>query len=118
MSRQGCVQHFQVDRPKSAFADNLGDDLVYTVGYGDRKFEDFGSLLKRHGVSAVVDIRRFPTSKYPGFKREELEQNLHQHGLKYLFMGEYLGSKLVRMQNRELAFGLIAYNAHRLINIT
>jgi len=32
-------------------------------------------------------------------------------------MGEYLASRLVRMQNRELVFRLIAYNAHRLTNI-
>lgn len=33
-------------------------------------------------------------------------------------MNEDLSSRLVRTQNRELAFRLIAYNAHRLANIT
>lgn len=33
-------------------------------------------------------------------------------------MTEHLSSRLVRTQNRELAFRLIAYNAHRLANIT
>jgi hypothetical protein len=33
-------------------------------------------------------------------------------------MGEHLSSRLVRTQNRELALRLVAYNAHRLINIT
>ena len=33
-------------------------------------------------------------------------------------MGEHLSSILVRTQNRELALRLVAYNAHRLINIT
>ena len=33
-------------------------------------------------------------------------------------MREHLSSRLVRMQNRELALRLIAYNAHRLANIT
>lgn len=33
-------------------------------------------------------------------------------------MGEQISSKLVRMQNRELAFRLIAHNAHRIVNIT
>jgi len=33
-------------------------------------------------------------------------------------MSEHLSSRLVRAQNRELALRLIAYNAHRLTNIT
>ncbi|MGQ9640644.1 MAG: transposase [Candidatus Bathycorpusculaceae bacterium] len=33
-------------------------------------------------------------------------------------MTEHLASRLVRTQNRELAFRLIAYNIHRLINKT
>ena len=33
-------------------------------------------------------------------------------------MSEHPGSRLVRMQSRELALRLIAYNAHRLMNIT
>jgi len=33
-------------------------------------------------------------------------------------MGEHLSSRLVRTQDRELALRLIAYSAHRVINIT
>jgi hypothetical protein len=37
--------------------------------------------------------------------------------IKRLF-GEYVTSRLVRTQNRELSFRCIAYNTHRLTNLT
>ena len=38
--------------------------------------------------------------------------------IKRLLFGEYITSRLVRTQNRELSFRCIAYNAHRLTNLT
>jgi uncharacterized protein (DUF488 family) len=64
---------------------------IYTIGYGGRRLEDFVSLLKQFGIKQVVDVRAFPTSKYEGFKREELEKFLPQHGISYLWMEELGG---------------------------
>ena len=73
--------------------------LVYTVGYGNRKFEDFISLLKKYGINMVVDVRRFPKSKYPeyvnvfmgdtlgGFRRgyeKHMETETYKEGIKNL----------------------------------
>ena len=38
--------------------------------------------------------------------------------IKRPLFGEYITSRLVRTQNRELSFRCIAYNAHRLTNLT
>jgi hypothetical protein len=38
--------------------------------------------------------------------------------IKRLFGGEHITSRLVRTQNRELSFRCIAYNTHRLTNLT
>jgi len=65
--------------------------LVYTIGYGNRKFEDFVSLLKRHRINIVVDIRRFPKSVYLEYVKENLEKELPKFGIKYVFMGDTLG---------------------------
>lgn len=65
--------------------------IIYTIGYGNRKSKDFISLLKKHGINIVVDVRRFPVSKYPGFAKEELEKTLLKHGIEYMFMGDTLG---------------------------
>lgn len=64
---------------------------IYTIGYGGRKFEDFVRILKNFGIETVIDVRAFPTSKYPGFKREELEKNLPHFGISYIRIEELGG---------------------------
>lgn len=65
--------------------------LIYTLGYGNRKFGDFISLLKKHNVDIVIDVRRFPKSKYPEYMKENLELELPKLGIRYAFMGDTLG---------------------------
>jgi len=65
--------------------------LVYTIGYGNRKFKDFIFLLKKHGINIVADVRRFPKSMYPEYIKENLEQELPKFSIKYMFMGDALG---------------------------
>ena len=36
---------------------------IFTIGYGNREFEDFMALLKRFDIELIIDVRRFPTSK-------------------------------------------------------
>lgn len=63
--------------------------IIYTIGYGNRKSKDFISLLKKHGINIVVDVRRFPVSKYPGFAKEELEKALLKHGIRVYVHGRH-----------------------------
>ena len=65
--------------------------VVFTIGYGGRKFDDFVTLLRQHGISFVVDIRRFPRGKMPAYSGESLEAKLPQFGITYCWMGETLG---------------------------
>ena len=64
---------------------------VYTIGYAEREISDFINILKEHNVTVLVDIRRFPKSKYPAFEKENLKSILEKNGLKYVFLGESLG---------------------------
>jgi uncharacterized protein (DUF488 family) len=48
-------------------------------------------MLKEHAIEALVDVRRFPTSKVGHFKKEAMEQWLPEHGIEYVWMGEELG---------------------------
>ena len=78
----------------SVYKENLRKEgliLVYTIGYGGRKFEDLLSLLKKYGINLVVDVRRFPKSKYAEYVKENLEQELPKRGIGYVFMGDTLG---------------------------
>lgn len=61
---------------------------AHTIGYENRGLEDFVSLLRKHGIDMVVDVRRFPTSKRAEFKRERLEVVLPRSGIRYVPMRE------------------------------
>jgi uncharacterized protein (DUF488 family) len=67
---------------------------IYTIGYGNRKFDDFVELLKRFGIDLLIDVRRFPTSKWPEFVKENLEASLPARGIAYVHLrvlGGYRG---------------------------
>ncbi len=64
---------------------------VFTVGCEDRTVEELISLLRRHGVSVVVDIRPDPTSGRKPFHRDRLEQDLPASGIRYVYQGHRLG---------------------------
>jgi uncharacterized protein (DUF488 family) len=48
-------------------------------------------LLGSLGVAVVVDVRRFPTSRFNHFKREVLKELLEARGFSYIYLGEELG---------------------------
>ncbi|MEM2322882.1 MAG: DUF488 domain-containing protein [Candidatus Bathyarchaeia archaeon] len=64
---------------------------IYTLGYGGRRIGDFIKILKEHGITLVVDVRRFPKSRDPSFSGESLKRILEENGIKYAFLGESLG---------------------------
>jgi len=66
-------------------------EKIFTIGYGGRKLEDFIGLLKQFGVKQIIDVRAFPTSKYPQFKREELQKFLQARGISYVWLRELGG---------------------------
>ena len=65
--------------------------LVYTLGTSTRTWEEFVALLKYLGVEVVVDVRRFPTSRFEYFQKEELARLLPKEGIAYSHLGERLG---------------------------
>ena len=67
------------------FALNLKKMQIYTIGTANRSKEEFIRLLHSFGIEAVVDVRRFPTSKFAHFRREELEEMLREEGIAYFF---------------------------------
>ncbi|MGB2799762.1 MAG: DUF488 domain-containing protein [Dehalococcoidia bacterium] len=53
--------------------------------------DEFLALLKDVGVEGVMDVRRFPTSRFKHFKKDGLPQLLERAGFSYIFLGEELG---------------------------
>jgi len=64
---------------------------IYTIGSAARSQDDFLKTLKDWGVKTLVDVRRFPTSKYERFKRENLDMLLFSSEIEYVYMGKDLG---------------------------
>jgi len=61
------------------------------VGYSGRTRDSFLRLLKDYGIEILVDVRHFPTSKNPDFRRESMEVWLPENGIRYVWLGDLLG---------------------------
>lgn len=64
---------------------------IYTLGTSTRSEEEFIDLLKAYRIKAVVDVRRFPTSRWEHFKRERFQEFLEKEHIHYLYLGKKLG---------------------------
>jgi uncharacterized protein (DUF488 family) len=67
---------------------------LFTIGHSNHALDKLVGLLKRHGVTTVVDVRSAPYSRYNvQFNKEHLERGLGQYGLAYDFKGDSLGGR-------------------------
>ena len=65
--------------------------VIYSLGTSNRSPEEFLQLLRTIDVELVVDVRRFPSSRFGYFKKEELAPLLEAGGFGYIFLGQELG---------------------------
>jgi uncharacterized protein (DUF488 family) len=67
---------------------------IYTIGHSNHPVDKFLGLLNLHQIETVVDTRSHPHSRFsPHFNRKQLEVNLANEDIQYLFMGETLGGR-------------------------
>lgn len=67
---------------------------VFTIGHSNHSFEDFLSLLVRHGIDTLADVRSAPYSRFaPHFNREALSDALGREGVEYEYYGRELGGR-------------------------
>ena len=64
---------------------------IYTLGSSNRTPEEFIQLLNHYCIRALVDVRRFPTSKFSHFKKESLAKLLTSSHIDYVYLGDLLG---------------------------
>ncbi len=67
------------------------EKIIFTLGSSNRSLEEFLQLLRTNAMEMVIDVRSFPTSKFPHFKKESLSQSLGENGLGYVSLGKELG---------------------------
>jgi len=66
--------------------------MIYSIGHGNKKIEDFLNELNSFKISYLIDVRSSPYSKYnPQFNREMLKNELEKAGFTYVYLGENLG---------------------------
>jgi len=67
---------------------------LYTVGHSTHSIEEFVSLLKMHGITAICDVRSQPYSKFnPQFNKENLRDELKNARIAFVFLGKELGPR-------------------------
>jgi len=66
-------------------------EKIYTLGTDRRSEEDFIEILLAYYIQLVIDVRRFPTSKFQTFRKGNLENLLRKEGIEYHFLGAELG---------------------------
>jgi len=52
---------------------------LYTIGYGGRTIEEFVKVLEAMGVDLLIDVRRVPRSRKPGFSWGALDAGFTGH---------------------------------------
>lgn len=66
--------------------------VIYTIGHGNKSFEEFLLELNSLGIKYLIDIRSKPYSKWSThFNQEPLKALLQRNGITYVYMGDVLG---------------------------
>lgn len=67
---------------------------LYSIGHGQKTQEEFLSELKSFDIHYLVDVRTSPYSKWvPQFNQGTIESWLQQEGIRYIYMGDYIGGR-------------------------
>lgn len=74
---------------------------IFTIGYEGLDIDSFLSLLAKHDIDMVVDVREFPLSRKPGFSKKSLANILNLSGYEYVHRVELGCPKPIRDRYRE-----------------
>ena len=86
---------------------------VLTVGHSTRAADEFLALLQAHGVTVLVDVRRFPASRrYPHFNGPVLERALAGHGMGYVHEVDLGGHRDPRSDSMNLGWRMAAFRGY------
>jgi uncharacterized protein (DUF488 family) len=73
----------------------------------------FVSLLKRHRIELLIDVRRWPTSRrFPHFRRDELATSLEDDGIQYLWREELGGYRTPAPDSPNTGWKVGAFRAY------
>lgn len=61
---------------------------IFTVGYEGISVEKFVRELRGKRIDRIIDVRRNPISRKPGFSKTSLRTKLHEAGIEYVHIPE------------------------------
>jgi uncharacterized protein (DUF488 family) len=74
---------------------------VFSIGYSNRQWSDFISILKDNHVDLSVDVRRYPGSRAcPQFNKEQMTTKLREENVLYAHI-EKLGGRRNKLDIKE-----------------
>lgn len=76
---------------------------IHTIGHSNRKIGEFIDVLRLYEIETVVDVRRFPVSKFSHFDKKNLAEHLPKSGINYFHLenlGGYRGSYIRHMKSK------------------
>ena len=77
----------------------MSDLQIFTIGHSSHPLGSFLWLLRKHGIAALVDVRRYPGSRrHPHFSRESLSASMGEEGIEYHWL-EALGGNRKRAKD-------------------
>lgn len=69
--------------------------IIYTIGHGRHSFKDFLSLLQKHEIRFLCDVRSVARSRWVQFNGQVLAAALDENGIGYEHMPECGGKTVV-----------------------
>ena len=86
---------------------------VLTVGHSTRPADEFVALLRAHGVTVLVDVRRFPASRrHPHFNGPVLEKSLAAMGVRYVHEADLGGHRDPRPDSPNVGWRIAAFRGY------
>ncbi|MGH7475850.1 MAG: DUF488 family protein [Longimicrobiales bacterium] len=86
---------------------------VYTIGHSTRSIEAFVALLREHGVTRTVDVRRYPVSRrHPHFAGDALAASLAERGIDYQHLPDLGGRRAPSADSPNTAWRNASFRAY------
>jgi len=86
---------------------------IWTIGHSTRSGDEFRSVLTRHGIEIVADVRRFPGSRrLPQFGADALTDDLASDGILYRWIPDLGGRRQASAASTNLAWRHSAFRAY------
>ena len=75
-------------------AETTGQLQIFTIGHSSHPLGTFLWLLGKYGITAIADIRSYPSSKrYPHFSGETLSSSLAEEAIEYRWIKALGGNR-------------------------